>query len=156
MVIVCTMTGSYFTSRDRLRVRTIEELLLMIQIISTEIKFSRAPLDSIIIRLNRRNNFLHLDFIEECVSFLKDKSFPEAWKLSVRKSSLHNSDKQLLLSLGDNLGTSDVEGQLSNCELHRELLENNLKNAREKCVRFGKLYTSLGVLGGFLIAVLVV
>ncbi len=156
MIVICSMTGNYFTNRDYTRVKTIEELLLMIQIISTEIKFSRTPMDAIIEKLSRRKDFRHLDFITDCVEIMKTRSFPEAWKLTVEDSGFHNEERQLLLSLGANFGTSDVEGQLSNCELHKKLLENNLNNAREKCSKFGKLYTSLGVLGGFLIAVLVV
>ena len=151
------MTGSYFTSRDIARVRTIEELLMMIQTISTEINFSKSPLNLIIGRLSRRKDLVNLDFVDECVVLLmKGESFPEAWRKSVRKSSINNAEKELLFSLGGNLGTSDVEGQLAICELHREMLENNLKISREKCAKFGKLYTSLGVLGGFLIEVLVV
>lgn len=154
-IIVCSLIGNYFATRDLNRVKTIEEIFLMIQIISTEIKFCKTPLDSIVNKLSKNDGFIHLNFICECEKLLGKQKFPTAWQTSVKKSALHESDKQLLISLGNNLGTSDVEGQLSNCELHKELFENNYNSAREKCLKFGKLYTSLGLFGGVLVAVVI-
>ena len=142
--------------RDLNRVKSIEEIMLMIQIISTEIKYCKTPLNEIVNKLSCNNDFTHLKFISKCENLLESQTFPSAWKRSVKESELHEADKQLLVSLGNNLGTSDIEGQLSNCELHKELFENNYMCAKEKCSKFGKLYTSLGLFGGVLVAVVII
>ncbi len=134
----------------------IEEVLLMLQIISSEIRYSKTPLNVIVSKLSQNRGLSRLKFISECRKMLENENFPLSWKKSVEKSDVNHDDRILLLSFGSGLGTSDVEGQLSNCELHKALFENNLHKAREQCSRFGKLYTTLGVLGGILIALIIV
>lgn len=155
-MILFTLTGNYFTRRDSERVKIIEEILLMIQIISSEIRYSKTALNVIVHKLSENRGLARLEFLSRCRKMLESEAFPQSWKTSVEKSQVNYEERVLLLSFGAGLGTSDVEGQLSNCELHKALFENNLQNAREQSNRFGKLYTSLGVLGGILAALIIV
>lgn len=80
--------------------------------------------------------------------------FPEAWSTALREraqlGSLRREDIHLLLAFGSQLGTTDLNGQISLCQLYVRLFEERLIQAREWKSKYAKLYLSLGVLGGLL------
>ena len=53
-------------------------------------------------------------------------------------------------AFGSQLGTTDLNGQISLCQLYVRLFEERLIQAREWKSKYAKLYLSLGVLGGLL------
>lgn len=75
--------------------------------------------------------------------------FYEAWKASVDKipksTGLKDSDKELLIKFGLGLGATDVQGQLSHCELYINLINERLENARLEKTKLVKLYRILGL-----------
>ena len=60
----------------------------------------------------------------------------------------------ILCRLGATLGTTDVTGQLAALSLIRTELEQAAAAAQRRCETQGRLYPRLGVLGGAMLAVL--
>ena len=79
----------------------------------------------------------------------KDKSgdFLCAWRNSVKSfysdDCLDKEDAKILLSFGNSLGVTDVEGQKNNCRLHISMIEKQLKTAEENLKEKSKINTAL-------------
>ena len=77
------------------------------------------------------------------------------WCEAVRRDpAVPAAAADILCSLGSVLGTTDKAGQLAALDLHRDRLLQAAGECRERSLRQGKLYRSLGLLGGTLAAVL--
>lgn len=84
----------------------------------------------------------------------------QAWKSAVERLSdcpfCGRAEAALLDGLGQALGTSDTEGQLSILGLHRARLERLCTEAEQEQRTKGKLYRSVSALLGAGIAVLII
>lgn len=79
----------------------------------------------------------------------------DAWESGIRQDkAIPETGKNLLLPLGEELGASDLDGQTATLSQYRRQLEPYAAEAGELCRRKQRLYCSLGVLGGFLAAIL--
>ncbi|MEG2814197.1 MAG: stage III sporulation protein AB [Oscillospiraceae bacterium] len=86
-----------------------------------------------------------------------EKNFPQIWKEQIDNSqiNLFDGDKLLILSLGDILGSYELNSQIESIELQEKLLEEKINEAREKFLQLGKLYRSLGILLGIACGILI-
>ena len=81
--------------------------------------------------------------------------FPEAWQEALSKdAAVPREAVQHLLPLGEELGASDLEGQLETLAQYARQLEPYAKEAESRCCRLQRLYLSMGILGGLMAAVL--
>ncbi len=69
---------------------------------------------------------------------------------------LNANDKELLIKFSRGLGVTDVEGQISNCDLYCELFKEAFENAKEKEKTSGRLYKILGFSLGCVITLMIV
>ncbi|NLK20919.1 MAG: hypothetical protein GX308_02270 [Epulopiscium sp.] len=82
------------------------------------------------------------------------KLWEDAIEFNINNTYLTKSDKNILLSLGDALGYLDKEMQKNNIELILLYLGDEMKKLEIHHQKNGRLYKSLGILGGLLIAIL--
>lgn len=141
------------------RVKLLETIILFLEQIKTSIRFNSSQLPRIIVNMSGREEFRSLIFLAECKENLDKKiPFPLAWARGVEASlnagNISRQEKDLLLSFGQGLGTTDIEGQLSNCDVYIELFSNMLLKARQEKEIKGRLYTTLGLLSGLGTAIL--
>ncbi|HZK34966.1 MAG TPA: stage III sporulation protein AB [Bacillota bacterium] len=84
----------------------------------------------------------------------------KAWRKALisLKGNLHlNKDElDILYRFGDQLGSSDKEGQAKYIKLTLKQLYQQELNARETREKYERMYKSLGLLGGIAIAVLLI
>lgn len=100
--------------------------------------------------------FAGLDFLGMCQRGMREGTpFPTAWREALKESSsMEGAPREILLELGEVLGSSSLESGLSSLEFARRRMELELEAAREKRDKYTKLYRTLGVLGGFAIALI--
>ncbi len=78
-----------------------------------------------------------------------------AWCAGISQEKLLTEPlKQLLLPLGDELGASDLDGQLETLEQYRHNVTCYADDLREKSSAKQRLYFSMGALGGIMAAIL--
>lgn len=120
------------------------------------IRFSGDTLQALFDELSQRESLSGLAFPTDASRRMNaGESFPCAWKSAVLSDK--NADeplKRLLLSFGESLGTSDVCGQQKNILRAEEELLGIQKSADNEYSRKGRLYRSLGLLGGITAALL--
>lgn len=80
------------------------------------------------------------------------KPFDKQWKqqiLSLPSSlSLNKSDIELLIEFGNELGKTDIDGQLKHIELYKNLFQKELMSAEEDIINKSKLYKTMGLFVG--------
>lgn len=145
----------------RSRVTELEEIMVMLEKIQTYLQYERLPTGDILQRLAKSESLSHLVFLPDCAARMQEAvPFPVLWKQCVERHasfmSLTADDRQTLHMLGSVLGGSDAKSQLNGFALLDELTRQALTQAQESLSQKGKLYRSLGILGGVGIAILLV
>lgn len=119
-------------------------------------RYRGDTLFELISELTERQRVQELTFLArvmECMS--NGMSFPFAWQKALSEDKLLSCELvELLLSFGDSLGTSDIDGQLMCIERAEGELSVIYENALNQCHKKGKLYRSIGLLGGMTAALL--
>lgn len=152
------MIGINKASRFNARVSLIEKTKLFIEGIKIEIEYTCSSLPLIIEKFSSQDNFDCLDFLKLCQKKLHEGvDFPCAWKNSVlQSSSLYLKDeKDKLINLGQVLGTSDLNGQLSLLSMYSNYFDEFLTEAKKQKDKYSNMSVSLGVFVGLAVFVLV-
>lgn len=136
-----------------MRVNILEKIELMLTIISNEICYVCMPSDEIVRLLCMKSDLKDLSFLNKCLSLIDSgKDFPVAWKMSLEDKSntlfIRKKDVELLKAFGENFGVTDVEGQVSLCNLYVETLRLYRKEAVKEKEKFSGPLTILGLLSG--------
>lgn len=143
------------------RIRQLEAFTGAINQIANEIRYFSSPTEVIMEKIDGMEEYRNLKIFGICKEKMKEtRDFYKAWESALRQVkpslSLQEGDTETLLWFGRVLGTTDVEGELANCERYRVLLNQRLENAREDQKKRGKMYSSLGVLAGVLFVVILI
>lgn len=157
--IACTAIGLLKSHGLVKHVRQLEAFIGAIDVISTEIRYSASPVSALMAKLAAVPEYRELCVFACCENRLAQvPDFAKAWDASVYESrpqlALDEGDVEALLCFGRVLGTTDIEGQMANCERYKVLLRQRLAAAREERQKRGHMFTSLGVLTGVFLVVL--
>ena len=131
----------------------------MIETVKTQISFINVDIVSLISTLCENNSFSELDFLYECKNKIGDTdSFESVWTNSVNcfVSPLTDDDKRIIISFGSQLGKSDTNGQIRNCELHINQIEKQIAQAEENYQKYGNLYINLSIISGVMIVIFLI
>jgi stage III sporulation protein AB len=157
--VVCVAAGFMKSASLAKRVRELEAFLSALSLISTEIRYFASPTDDIIAKLDSANEYKQLHVFGVCKENLENtRDFAKVWADALEKSkpylSLDKGDFESLIWFGSMFGTTDMQGQIANCERYCGLLQQRLDSARDDKSKRGRMYTSLGVLAGVFFAVI--
>jgi stage III sporulation protein AB len=133
----------------------------MLNLIKTQLEFCNAPIDDMLSYLKEKRELSYLSFIERCGELCcMGEQFPIAWKTSIDESkqlsALKKEDADILYSLGNALGTTDLNGQLSICDFHINAVKDKMVHARENFKTYAKVYSTMGVLIGAALGVILI
>lgn len=132
----------------------LKSLNLMLCEIEIMLRFISADVYEIAEKL--RKKFNELDFLD-IVGQNSTVSFAEEWHNAVYKSRLPLSvgDRAFISSIGENLGKSDLEGQLCIISAEKAELSSMTECAVKDCEKKCKLYRTLGILGGIFVLLII-
>lgn len=130
----------------------------MLEELSIQIRFQALTVFELINSLCGNSQLKELEFLNSIKEkFEPNISFYDAWISGIDSWSnqpLNDEDISFLKNVGSTLGNSDIEGQLSSLELHKENLDRLLQKAISDRDKKAKLYRSLGVLSGTFISIM--
>lgn len=141
------------------RVNELKKVSALIEEIKTSLRFSCPRVDVMIENLAEKGSYSKLLFLISCRErLISGEEFPTAWRESLedRKNILNlgKDDVSYLISFGETLGTTDIESQVSSCDMYKSLIDENLNSANEKCKKYAKMFTPIGALVGFSAAII--
>lgn len=156
VVAACAALGFLKSAELKKRKTSIMNIRTALTALESEIVFSSYYL---------KHALLHIEKMCECGGIfaetadnIEEMGVAGAWRKAVsgsrKKLGLKESDAEILLGFGENLGKSAREQQSKNIKHIQALLECAQKEADEEYKKSARLYRSMGILGGIFIAVI--
>ena len=137
------------------RVRSIENAISLLGMLYDRLRLLQPPMSQLIRGMAAMEQFADTEWLQCCRDKMRRGSpFPDAWRIGMERARAELAD--VLLPLGEVLGSTELEGQLSAIRHAQSLLDNRLADARAYRERNGKLYQSLGVMSGVAIAIILI
>lgn len=150
--------GLFFSMRLKEREKILSAVLLLIKEISVKIRYTNSEMVEIFAASSQNPEYKELCFVRCYYPDNNDKNynFHLLWQEGVKRQPYINQrDKELLMGLGENLGQTDTEGQLSFLELYFDLMKNQLEQAKKEYTDKGKMYRSVGLLCGLAVGIMI-
>lgn len=150
VIIICTAVGTALSSALRLRCVQLNCMRSVFEEMATLIRYRAVRCKELMTELCGKETYSGFDFMQKLDIALKSGiGITEAWQISARQARfITESDREILLSTGEQLGTTDIEGQLSMLTMSAGLAEKNLREAREESSRKGRMTLCVWVLCG--------
>lgn len=158
IVLCCSTAGIWAASGLSKRVSTLEIVIRLYQYLRDSLKYLRPSVTMLIGRAAGEAEFSGLGFLRGCDEKMRSgKNFPESWREAISEdiATMGKEDAPIVLSLAGVLGASDLDSQLAALEHGMALLEARLGEAREYASKHKKLYRTLGVLAGLMVAIVI-
>ena len=142
--------GLWMSARLRRRLRSLEEMRGFFERMCASIGYAAPPMEEVVREIAEDGTLLAA---RDCLVRLRQgEPFPAAFAKAVQANaaalSLTSEDAALLVRAAERLGRTDAKGQAALLRLGIAELEPQIAAAAEDVRRRGKLYRSLGVLGG--------
>ncbi len=156
-----SLAGGWAASVQKKRVALTGEIMLMINIVESQLRYSHLPVSDLLRVLCENTGLSGLPFIKNCrerVCF--GEPFPVAWRESVEAETelcrLLPEISAYIAAFGSDIGSTDLESQLSGCEYYRQIIDGELNLQREKSKKYSRLFPPLGVLLGISAAIIII
>ena len=159
ILISSILVGLYIRSVFKKRVESLEQTVNMIDLIESQLSYINTDVYVLLELLAHHRGLNQLSFLSDCLTRMSDgEDFDASWQESLQGfvSPLNREDKDILCSFGYQLGKSDLQGQISNCKLHRERLSSQLLQARQSFSKYGNLSLRLPFLCGILLIIILI
>lgn len=156
LLVLSGFSAGWFCSKKLLMRRNFfKKFLCFVSNLSTQLRYSTSDIFTLVSLSAVTSG---LDFFEICDE--TGNPFYEIWSERVSgipaKFGLKNSDRQLLLEFGEQLGKTDVDGQLKHLELYEALFKKQLTDAENEINKKSKLYKTMGFFVGTAAALMII
>jgi len=155
LIFLCSIySGQTFKRRIIKRIESFERIITMIDLIQMQINYLSSDIDELINTLLKESEFKGSSFISGLKRNLcSGLPLDESWQKAAEESFdyLSSEEKSVIISFGNHIGKSDIEGQRKNCAIHKEKINRLLENERKKYEKKGNLYSRLSIIIGIMI-----
>ena len=147
VIVLCsTLVGFSYSTKLFTRKKVLESFVLELKNAKTKMRYSSNELYKIF-----ENNFMNYNFYENI-------PFDMQWNDMLKDYSkvLTKTDIDLLSNFGKILGTSDLNGEISNIDMHINLINAQILHS-QKCIESkSKVYRTLGLSSGLAVAIILI
>lgn len=135
------------------RAKLLGRIITGLNLLKTDIGYGKKDLKTALLGIGKNHDIeLFLKTAEAIGERGVKRALSDA--LMLYGEPLKEGDKEPIFALSENLGMTDVASQVGAIETAIVSLDFALKEAEEDYRRLGKMYRSVGVLGGLLIAII--
>lgn len=166
ILTACAGTGIYSAMRLTGQIRIYQKLLAFLQDCAIYIRYQGLPLQELLALLAGHPDYETLDFLghfknPDDADNLDDSDHPGRnleiqWENALADSRIPGEARRILRNLGHELGKTDTQGQLAVLELYQTQMQSAYEQFRGDSQKKGRLYQSLGWLGGAMLAILLI
>lgn len=145
----CTLAGKLIADNQKNRCEYQRSIISFLSAAENRLKSTRMPFTELINEMSRYEEYPA--FLKKCSALLSGgESLNKAWKISLDcDENIKKTDSgKLLCSMGNQLGATDIDGQLSCIGCCRRELEKLLVAEEEKSKKYSGVFPALGVLAG--------
>ncbi len=153
--------GNLISKKYKNRVDELKTFKEAFNILESKIKFTYEPLGDIfeeISNLSYKNsiNSIFMNAKNNMKKLGLKKSWDKAIENNKQNLSLKTEDIDIIKNLGNMLGKTDVEGQLSEIKLNMSFLDTQIAIAEEECMKNEKMYRTMGTIFGLAIIIILI
>ena len=159
--LIAAWIGNLISKKYRNRVDELKSFKEAFNILEAKIKFTYEPIGDIFEEISNlffKNKISSIFYGTK--NNMKKMDLKTSWENAInentQKLSLNNEDVNVLKSLGNILGKTDVEGQLSEIKLNMGFLDTQINKAEEECKKNEKMYRTLGTIFGLAIIIILI
>ena len=154
--VISTVLGITISNKYKERTKDLKTIRNILNILETKIKYTYEPLPSIFNDISNEYPEKVGEIFKISKEKMKDFSAGEAWHLAIENSntSMNKEDLSALKNLEKLLGKTNVEGQLSEIELMKNVIDTQIKKSEEEQSKNEKLYKNLGIIVGLAIVII--
>lgn len=163
IVLASSLLGFYWSRIGSYRIEDLRSMKKALTMLKSEILYAISPLPDALRNISIRVDRPAKDILLECSEELRKKKGQNANTIWSRAIENHKSqtyfekpDLEAFFAFGQTLGYLDKQMQIQNIEITLEYLSHEIEVLREKQEKNQKLYQSLGILGGLLIAIVLI
>lgn len=153
-----TGCGIYAALKLKSRAVLLESYLVFLKEVEIKVRFGQCSIEEIL-SSNYENEVLNF-ILQDCRKNLHtDSHFSEVWIKTLSKAQSKGKlsrQEFLLFKAFADFGTSDVEGELSRLEMHRQKTEQQYEALLKEYADKGKLYRTLGIFGGTALGLIII
>lgn len=150
----CGYLGLKISFAMKIRAESLNNIITSLEMLESEINFSMNKLKQAFMRVDKCGLF------KFAAENMDEKGVKTAWTNAVNecsiKLSLKDADKDILMTLGKNIGKTDTDDQIKNIKYIKSMIAEQEKQAQSEYSRFGKMYRNGGVLVGLLIVIMLI
>lgn len=153
----CCSVGIYLSAGMKKKLERLAVFRRMADEISTLIRYRGLTVREIISVLKGGGNYSEILFLQTGDFEDKSRSVGEIWAEAVGDDcTMSGEEKKLILRLGQQLGTTDTQGQLSVIAVFCEDLRVMTEKQSERYAVKGKLFRSMGIIAGAMAGILII
>ena len=160
VIIMITFSAAGFRMSEKIKHREESQrvILHMINRISSLIEHSSAHVCEILIILAEDETLSKLAFLKRAKTYYENgQSFEKSWKAALDEENvMGESEREKLIMLGSSLGKSGRKEHLKMLKLHSDSISEQIKLNAEEFRNKRKLFSSLGILTGAMVSVLLI
>lgn len=161
--LLSSFIGILISNKYNMRVKELEDLISALDLLETRVKYTYDTIaDSFDFIANTMKTKAYRVFAITAALLSENKTMSagDIFRNVVDDESfflsLNGEDRETLKGLGTSLGQMDLEGQLKNIILVKQLLENQLRNAIEEKNKNFKLSRNMGMFVGLIILIILI
>lgn len=155
---LASILGITLSKKYTYRLQELCDMQNALNILKNKIKFTYEPLNEIFEYISN-NSTKNISYIfNTAKENMQDMSASKAWEDAVEEvnSNLKEEDKNVIKMLSKLLGTTDIEGQISQIEITENFLKNQIQDAENEKTKNEKLYRKLGFTIGAVIVIMLI
>ena len=159
MAVSLSMTGIICARGLKIRLLTLNSVLLFISLLQNELSFTFSPLGTAIENAAECPSLYLLDFLGECRLIISQGAdFPDAWSkaLSESRTLLKKHERNQLVDMCLALSRSDAQGQKRIFDYYRDYFTVTAQKAQSDKQKYTGLISVAGVLISALAAVILI
>lgn len=142
-----------------MRVIQLEKIIMMINEMEILIRFRAMRTKEIIDEIYEQESFKNFLFLDNFKFYVDEENnnVVTSWRYAVEKTMfLNEDDKLILINIGEQIGSTDIEGQLSMLNINKNKIQHNLNEAEENLAVKGKMLRTVWPLMGIIISLVII
>lgn len=150
--------GVKISNRYTERANNLKQIKKALNIFETKIMYTYEPIPDVFLEISKKiKGDVGKLFLDASRNMSLDFA-GDAWEKSLNNSNimLLEDDKEALRSLGKLLGSTDIDGQLSQIRLVNGFLNEQIKEAIEQKNKNETMYKKLGIIVGLAVVIVLV
>ncbi len=149
--------GMLISNKYTDRVEELKNIKSALNIFETKIRYTYETIPEAFAEISKQFDGKKVgELFKIAVEELKENTAGMAWKNAIEKTnlSINMEDKNVIEDLSKTLGSTDIQGQISQIELTQNLLDKQIENAEIEKSKNAKMYKTLGGIVGLMIVII--